>query len=760
MSTKRKVLHMICLCMIPILLVTSCGRRQEESVEENVFLKELEEQEEYDLTAQAWTGFSEIEKIDPGLTVIEYFDDFGKAPDVSMRRSEGYSATDQENYYRIQSYLIQDSNKSGYEHYLHSVNTATLETQTVKLAFEEAQGLFEDKEKETAYLAGADVSNGKLCAYLTIWNSDERDYSRYLAVWMDRNGTVEQVIDFLPAILDNRELNTSSSWFPTNTVYDPNGYYYVIDGSCGEIMVANESGEKRNLITLQDCREMSVSITSKAPDGSPVFEYESTDGQTVIFTLDGAEKTILFSGQGSQADIRKLDSYGRVIYLNNRQLLYWNASQGQCTCIYDASGISSFDCTAIMGNIADELTLFFEDGNSSYLYKLKWVPDFEPKEIMLLQWRLDEYTQNCAAEYSRKHPGTVITVYEPEDKSDVSFVRVVEDMKAGNGPDMLVVSREQLMEMEGAGALADLSDILPEQIQNEIFTGVLQYGVIGNKLYGIPYEASINTLLVSDEIWSEDTWTVQEIIELMEQNPTVKRCINISSGLTANQMLYDLCLINLEGSSFLDFQRQTCNFETEEFFALLKFCKEYGEASGSQGGEVLAYSLEGGLKGFSQGRARFDEGFHCVGYPTDGTNGSVVTCYRCIAVNQWTENMETIEDFMRFLLSEESQAAYTVNWVRRDVMTDHVREHTGISEGPVFIKDDHTVISLEGRADGSSYLDEYLTLMEEGAVLCTEYEIQNIILEEAAAYFSGDKSEQEAADVIQKRVQNYLDERK
>lgn len=136
-------------------------------------------------------------------------------------------------------------------------------------------------------------------------------------------------------------------------------------------------------------------------------------------------------------------------------------------------------------------------------------------------------------------------------------------------------------------------------------------------------------------------------MELMKQNPAYKRCIGISYGMTADQMLYDLCLRNLEGSSFVNFQNQICSFDTEEFYSLLRFCKEY-----------------------------------------------------------------------------------------------------------------HSIIPLEGRADESSYLDEYLTLMEEGAVLCTEYEIQNIILEEAAVYFSGDKSEQEAANVIQKRVQNYLDERK
>lgn len=773
MSFKKKVLYVICLCMIPILLLSGCGSKPQESGGATAFADEWEEQEEYDLTVQEWRNFQEIQKMEPSLKVTEYFDGFGRDPAPGMRRYEGYSATDRENYYRIQSYIIEKDQYTQYEYYLHSVNTASLEAKTVRLAIEEADGLFGDGEKKSVYLVGADVSDGKLCAYFVVWNNDEQDYAHYLAVWMDQNGSVEKTVDILPAILENRRLAANADWFPTSIVYGPGGYYYVIDGSRREIMILNESGEKLDGIVLQDCREMTVSVTCKAPDGSPILEYESMSGNTVIFSLVGTEMTNLFSGQGNQANIRKVDSYGRVIYLDNGRLLYWNASKGQCKCIYDADGISSFDCTAIMGNVNDGLILVFEDWNGSYLYKLRLAPDFEPKEIVLLQWRTDGYTKNSASEYSRKHPGIVITVHEPEDKSDVSFVRIVEDMKAGNGPDMLVITRDQLMEMEKAGVLADLSRILPEQIQDRIFPGVLQYGIVGDRLYGIPYEASVETLLVSEEIWSGASWTVQDVIDLQKQTPAAKRCISISSSLTADQMLYDLCLHNLEGSSFIDLKQLACRFDTEDFRSLLAFCKEYGEIPGSRNymtdserreevlsGEALAYSLTGGFVEFSRGRAMFDGNFHCVGLPTTGKNGSIVSCYSCVAVNDRSENVEIIGDFLQFLLSEECQVAYTVNWVRRDVLTDHVREHTGQTEGPVFIKDDHSVIPLEGRADGSSYLEEYLNLMEEGAVSCTEYDILNIILEEAAAYFSGDKSEQETADVIQKRVQNYLDERK
>lgn len=771
MSLKKKVSCNISLFLSLILLVCGCGIRNGEGEAVSTGQPgEQEQLEEYDLAAEEWRGFEEIEETDSYWTITEYFDDFGKVPEQDLLRYEGFSATEKDSYYRIQSY-IKGTDSSQYVYYLHSVNTSTLDVNRVKLNLEGAGELLEDRERQNEYLIGIDVSNGKLYSFFAIWDREEQNYTHYYAIRFNQDGTAEQMLDLMPAIQEDSKILTSGSRFPTSTVYDPDGYYYLIDGVNREILVVDANGNRIDMIAFQDCMEMSIAATCKTPDGSPIFEYTDSNGHRVIFSLEGTTKKILFSGQTAQVKLRNADPYGNVIYFDNRRLLRWNAARGQCRCICDASGLNSVDCSAILESTDGELVLVFESQNESYLYKIKSVPDFEPRELVLLQWYSDEYTKNCAAEYSRKHPGIVITVTEPGDQSDVSFVRMVEDIQAGNGPDMMVVWRELLVDMEKAGVLADLDGILSREVQDQIFAGVLQYGTIGETIYGLPVEASAETLLVSEAVWSGDTWTVQDMIELMAKNPAATRCISISSSLTANQMLYDLCVKNLAASSFVDLQNHTSSFDTEKFCSLLEFCKEYGEAQGSGkymtdsekrdevlDGRAISYEMSGGLIQFSRARSMFDESFHCVGFPTNGENGSVVVCYSCIAVNQYTENLDIIKDFIQFLMSEESQAAYTTNWVRRDVLLDHVRDGDGKSNGPVFQINDRAVIPLEGRPDGTSYLDEYLILMEEGVTLNTEYEIQNFILEEAAAYFAGDKSVQETASVIQNRVQLYLDE--
>ena len=220
-------------------------------------------------------------------------------------------------------------------------------------------------------------------------------------------------------------------------------------------------------------------------------------------------------------------------------------------------------------------------------------------------------------------------------------------------------------------------------------------------------------------------------------------------------------------------QQKTCDFETEEFYSLLRLCKELAEEEGSMdylpnserqeeliSGKALTYPISGGLINFSQDRAAFGDDFHCVGYPTNSGNSGVVECYRCVAVSRWTENYDVIKDFMEFLLSEENQVQHTTNWVRRDVILEHVHEHTQLGDAPVFLMEGKKYIELAGKPDGSSFAEEYIALMDTGEPLSTEYVIQDIILEEAGAYFAGDKTEQEAAGIIQSRVKLYLEERK
>ena len=67
-------------------------------------------------------------------------------------------------------------------------------------------------------------------------------------------------------------------------------------------------------------------------------------------------------------------------------------------------------------------------------------------------------------------------------------------------------------------------------------------------------------------------------------------------------------------------------------------------------------------------------------------------------------------------------------------------------------------IELDGKGDGTSFLQEYVESMENAKVDIGIGEVQNIILEEAEAFFTGDKTLEEVVRVIQSRVQLYFDE--
>ena len=87
--------------------------------------------------------------------------------------------------------------------------------------------------------------------------------------------------------------------------------------------------------------------------------------------------------------------------------------------------------------------------------------------------------------------------------------------------------------------------------------------------------------------------------------------------------------------------------------------------------------------------------------------------------------------------------------------------HPAFDGAPAFLLSEQSVIPLEGKPDGTSYLQEYMELLDKGKPEgWWTTELRGIVQEEAGAFFAGDRSASTAAEIIQNRVQNYLDERK
>ena len=157
--------------------------------------------------------------------------------------------------------------------------------------------------------------------------------------------------------------------------------------------------------------------------------------------------------------------------------------------------------------------------------------------------------------------------------------------------------------------------------------------------------------------------------------------------------------------------------------------------------------------------AELGEEYHCVGYPVNSGSSGFVEYPFLVGVNDKTENREIVSDFLQYLLSERKQNMSGGASVRKDVLCSGVMEHSTYSEGAVYMDTAGGYRELASKPDGSSFLPEYLEVLENAAPLPTWREqIEGVVLEESQAYFKGDKTAEDVASIIQNRVQLFLDE--
>lgn len=133
-----------------------------------------------------------------------------------------------------------------------------------------------------------------------------------------------------------------------------------------------------------------------------------------------------------------------------------------------------------------------------------------------------------------------------------------------------------------------------------------------------------------------------------------------------------------------------------------------------------------------------------------------------LVVNREAEHLDVIREYIALLLDYENQFTVYGNSVRRDVIRDCVVQDEyggGLWQKKGKFGDTDVTSELTLKADGTSYLEEYMAYLE-SCVPQPEYPsgISAILLEELLPYFEGDKSVEDTVRILQNRVQLYLDE--
>lgn len=362
------------------------------------------------------------------------------------------------------------------------------------------------------------------------------------------------------------------------------------------------------------------------------------------------------------------------------------------------------------------------------------------------------------------------------------------DIISGNGPDILCVTCDRRDRYARLGLLEDLNPYLdadPELSRKDYLENILKAFETDGKLYGISERFYFTTVLAKvSDVGERKSITIKELMELSKNLPKGKQ-------LYENAANYSVLMRNVMMSigQFVDWSSGECSFNGDEFIELLQFSNtfednyEYSEDAPDtatllhEGKFVMLPVLIDSVQKYQMMEAMFGEPIAFVGYPADGTVGSYISDGAVTAaISTRSKNKEGAWQFIRRGFTKEAQEDPERNGDGFPIMKsaleaqfqwDMMDEYYEMPDGT---KEKRPKASWEaGNQYGSPNLDIYAASEEQVAAVrdmvysldsLYQYDekINSIIMEESQAYFAGQNTAQETAELIQNRVQLYVDE--
>jgi len=795
MTKYRLFKNIIAVATMTIfILLTSCGRADGTRIgTEKVSREKLEST---DILATKWVAPAGTPIEAEGWEVSEYMPGVSGSSDMKYFVEQRFTAFLNNKLYSVLCCRDTGDTEGDYLYELCIYDYATKESTHEPFCLSgreiiEKPDSFsaEEFDKENYYIQSIGTLDDDLIVFAEITKQGQEGAAKpkiehYYMIRLTKEGTVKEIIDYAKKVRNESE---EYLMLPTPFCMNEEQIVFIYnEGKVAEILDKKAKVKAKIDMTgdLYRLKMIGRSLTGKA-----VFMCNNQEGKTEFFTLDEDGKNTLTEFNANlYSSAAYLDEYGNVIILNDSKLSLYNAQTGEVKSIYSFNGLSGFDCLNIYRNSDNEIYVCFKEWGDAFLYKVDDDEHPDTKELLITTDFKDTRIEDCAADYMRSHPGVKIRVESLEDipyRDEYAWAKFVQKVKDGEGPDLIWTSRDRLEALNNVGVICPLDDLITQEVKENVFAGALKFGEINSKLYAIPFDASLELMFIDKKNFENDSWTVTEALDAYERFSSGNEGAYFNANTVCHMILADLCVRLAEYSEFIDMDNMSCNFNNENFYRLLRFCKEHAdvkpdntdyisseqEMKNLKEGKGFITYCSGGLASYSELRKTLGDDFHTVGITSDKNVKSAIVCYRGMAMSEMSEHKDVAADFIMTLTDEDYQIKYNPDGlIRKDVLREHVKngwELTVWEDGELIPDDEPAFVMyggvrkpLAGREDGSSYLDEFIKLMDMGVPILGQTYIHDIILEESNAYFAGEKTEYEVADIIQSRVYLYLQERK
>ncbi len=449
------------------------------------------------------------------------------------------------------------------------------------------------------------------------------------------------------------------------------------------------------------------------------------------------------------------------------------------------------------GTVIAFMSSWDDNYESQQLSLVKLVPKkasevAQKSELTLATLWMDSSLRNMVLEFNRNDPDYRIVVhdyseYNTNDDYSAGQTKLATEIVAGNVPDILYANNLPIDQYAAKGLLEDLWPMIDNDtelggrdvLMSQVFQAMEQDG----KLYEITPSFSIDTAVgLTSVVGDRLSWTLDDMQEALKKLPEGATIFN--NTITKSDVLQTYC--NRNADSFVDWATGQCSFDSPEFVKILEFANSFQQSFDwenmdwendyisddqgvREGKQLVASAYVSDLEYYLMQISQYGGDVTFVGYPTESGNGSVFNIDSSISISSKCKDKEAAWRFVRQYLTKDYQENNVWSLPTnktvfdekiKDIMTpQYYTDENGVQqEEPItswWVDDQEVAIYSMSQAQYDQLMELINSITQ---ISRYDDDILNIINEEAEAYFSGQSTAQDTANMIQSRVKIYVNE--
>ncbi|SHK14358.1 ABC transporter substrate-binding protein [Desulforamulus aeronauticus] len=423
-----------------------------------------------------------------------------------------------------------------------------------------------------------------------------------------------------------------------------------------------------------------------------------------------------------------------------------------------------------------------------------------PNSLTIAVVTKDTYLDTAVKKFEELHPGVSVEVkeYTSSTSEKGEGLRATEpgdiekyvtamntQLMSGQGSDIILLNNLPYQTYADKNLLVDLGKLMQSDQSfdsGKYYQNIFKALEYKGKLYALPVNIGINmiaadkTLLADSQVpiddrnwdWNDFVKTAEKVIN-DKQNGESQEMYALA-GMDEKRLIATLVKENY--ASLVDPEKKTANFTGQKFLDLLNLSKYLIDHKlvntdidqtnimdmASRGKLVFNFTSLGGFWDLQVAKAIFSEGVQLL-KPPGNVFFSTDAMY---GISSKSAHQELAWEFLKFLVSDDmmTQGGMPIN---KSVLPQIAQNFTQAIQkrgGKMRIKDDgipaQSITLQPPTQEDVEYMENLLSQAK--VYIGTDQKVISIVQEETAAFFTGQKTAEATAQLIQDRVSTYLNE--